>query len=340
MLSTRAVVLFGLLAAVMAVPLMPAVLDVAAVEMQFTKFKLDFNRKYATPAEEQKRLAIFTANLQFIEEHNARFAMDVVTFTVGVNQFADMTNEEFQKVAHGYNAPAEVANASTYLSPNFGALPASVDWRTKGYVTPVKDQGQCGSCWAFSATGSLEGQWFKKTNKLISMSEQNLVDCSGKYGNMGCNGGWPYQAYNYIKDNKGIDTEASYKYEAIDDKCRYNPANSAATVTGYTSIKPVGSEANLQDAVANVGPISVAIDASHMSFQLYKKGMYIEPSCSTTRLDHAVLAVGYGTTTDGQDYWLVKNSWAESWGDKGYIMMARNHQNMCGIATSACYPLV
>jgi cathepsin L len=319
---------------------LPTVLDQATIMSEFNTFKMDFNRKYMTPAEEAKRLAIFTANLQFILSHNQRFAMDVVTFEVGVNQFADMTNEEFVKVANGYRIPTEVdTNATTYLSPNFGALPASVDWRPLGYVTPVKDQGQCGSCWSFSATGSLEGQHFKKTNQLVSLSEQNLVDCSGKYGNMGCNGGWPYQAYNYIKDNKGIDTEASYKYEAIDDKCRYNAANSGATCTGYVSIQ-TGSEAKLQDAVANIGPISVAIDASHMSFQLYKKGMYIEPMCSTTRLDHAVLAVGYGTTTDGQDFWTVKNSWAESWGDKGYIQMARNHKNMCGIATSACYPLV
>jgi cathepsin L len=326
----------------MAIPL-PTVLDQAAINDEFARFKVDYQRKYVTPEMEAKRLAIFGDNLRFIQAHNQRFLMNVVTFEVGVNQFADMTNEEFSSMMNGLKlVPTEVfeGNGSTYLSPAFGALPASVDWRTKGYVTPVKDQGQCGSCWAFSATGALEGQHFKKTNQLVSLSEQNLVDCSGRYGNMGCNGGWPYQAFNYIKDNKGVDTEASYKYEAINDKCRYNPANSGATCTGYVSIQPTGSEANLQDAVANIGPISVAIDASHMSFQLYKKGMYIENACSTTRLDHAVLAVGYGTTTDGQDYWLVKNSWAASWGDQGYIMMARNHKNMCGIATQAAYPLV
>jgi cathepsin L len=340
-MSTRAVILMAVMGTMgLALPT-PTVVNDATIASEFITFKANFNRKYATPEEEKARLAIFTENLKYIVAHNQRYLLEVVQFELGVNQFADMTNDEYKKVL-GYITPPEGTDmGSTYLSPGFGALPASVDWRTKGYVTPVKDQGQCGSCWSFSATGSLEGQHFKKTNQLVSLSEQNLVDCAGgKYGNMGCNGGWPYQAYNYIKDNKGIDTEASYKYEAINDKCRYNAANSGATCTGYVSITPTGSEANLQDAVANIGPISVAIDASHMSFQLYKKGLYVENACSTTRLDHAVLAVGYGTTTDGQDYWLVKNSWATSWGDQGYIQMARNHKNMCGIATSACYPLV
>jgi cathepsin L len=310
-----------------------------AVHTQFDQFKQLYNKQYASPEEELARFGTFKNALQFIAEHNARFHEGQETFRVGVNQFADWTNEEYFRWL-GAPQEARFGEASTYLSPSaLGALPDTVDWRTKGYVTPVKDQGQCGSCWSFSATGALEGQHFKKSGKLVSLSEQNLVDCAtAKYGNYGCNGGWPFQAYDYIKDNGGIDTEQSYPYEARDDQCRFKNSNVGATLTGYTKL-PAGSEDRLQEAVANVGPVSVCIDASHMSFQLYQSGVYNEQSCSSQRLDHAVLAVGYGAE-NGKDYWLVKNSWSTSWGEKGYIKMTRNHNNQCGIATAAVYPLV
>lgn len=312
-----------------------------AFEDLWTNFKGEHGKVYADASEELVRKQVFAENLRQIEMHNFLYSKGLKSYTLGVNKYADLENSEFVKLMNGYkrsNSTESSVPRTSYLSPNIPvALPDSVDWRNKNYVTPVKDQGQCGSCWAFSATGSLEGQHFRKTHTLVSLSEQNLVDCSRKYGNNGCEGGLMDSAFQYIKDNKGIDTESSYPYEAKDDKCRYNPANRGATDMGFVDI-PNNDEEKLKEAVATVGPISVAIDANHLSFQLYKSGVYDEPDC-TDNLDHGVLAVGYGTM-GGKDYWLVKNSWGLSWGDQGYIMMSRNKGNQCGIAAMASYPLV
>jgi len=308
---------------------------------QHWKLWKEFHNKRYFDAEEHVRRATWESNLKKVQEHNLQADLGVHTHWLGMNKYADMTITEFAKMMNGYNATMRGQHQQDRHTFSFNPnvkLPDTVDWRDKGYVTPIKDQGQCGSCWAFSSTGSLEGQHFKATGKLVSLSEQNLVDCSTAQGNMGCNGGLMDQAFQYIKDNMGIDTEDSYPYEAKDDTCRFKAANVGATDTGFTDITSKDENA-LQQAVATVGPISVAIDAGHTSFQLYKSGVYNEPFCSQVRLDHGVLAVGYGVDS-GKDYWLVKNSWGTGWGDAGYIKMSRNKRNQCGIATASSYPLV
>lgn len=313
---------------------------------EWNTFKIQHSKKYASNTEEKFRMKIFMENKNKIAKHNARFIKGEVSYKLGLNKYGDMLHHEFASVVNGFNRThnnklgATLAiKGSTFISPANVEAPHDVDWREQGAVTAIKDQGHCGSCWSFSATGSLEGQHFRKTGVLVSLSEQNLVDCSTKYGNQGCNGGLMDQAFQYVKDNGGIDTENSYPYEAENDNCRYNAQDSGATDSGFVDV-PSGNEHKLKEAVATVGPVSVAIDASHESFQFYAEGVYFEPQCDSEQLDHGVLVVGYGTSSDDQDYWIVKNSWGTSWGQEGYIEMARNRENHCGIATQASYPLV
>lgn len=298
--------------------------------------------------EELARFNIWKMNLDIIEQHNKLANQGVYSYWLRMNRFGDMTNKEFVAFYNGYRSDLKKssANRKVFTYDPFTEVPESIDWREKGYVTPVKNQGSCGSCWAFSTTGSLEGQHFNATGELVSLSEQNLVDCSGDYGNMGCNGGLMDQAFEYIKNNTGINTEESYPYEGKGNECRFKAENIGATLSSYIDVKSKDEDA-LKQALGTYGPVSVAIDASHISFQLYSHGVYHSYFCSQDRLDHGVLAVGYGNEIVNrwgkkkkEDYWIVKNSWSEHWGDKGYIKMVRNKKNNCGIATSASFPIV
>jgi cathepsin L len=314
----------------------------------WNKFKKSHGKTYLSEEHESYRFEIFRKNLDTIEKHNNEYSMGLHTYTLGVNTFADWTFAEFKAALFGtkYNATNSIKRASSgtfYRLPGNVKVPESVDWREQGAVTPVKNQGQCGSCWAFSTTGSLEGAHFRATGKLVSLSEQQLVDCSGKFHNQGCNGGLMDNAFEYIKENGGLDTENAYPYHAHQEKCHFNKKTVGATVSGFIDVKS-GDEEALKEALATVGPVSVAIDVTEDKFMLYKEGIFVDDSCSSAELNHGVIAVGYGTNvTDSgkeQDYWIVKNSWSTSWGEGGYIRMARNLNNMCGIATAASYPLV
>ncbi|PIK46477.1 cathepsin L2 cysteine protease [Apostichopus japonicus] len=312
-----------------------------ALDDDWEMYKRVHDKAYDSAGEETYRRGVWEKNLDIIKRHNLEESLGVHTYTLGMNKYGDLTTDEFVSTMNGYRAEWGTSKKNVvYTNVNVKDLPDTVDWRPKGYVTGVKDQKQCGSCWAFSTTGSLEGQMFNKTGMLVSLSEQNLVDCSRKEGNMGCQGGLMDDAFQYVIDNGGLDTEDCYPYKAVQGTCMYKSSCNSADVVKFNDI-PTGNEMALQQAVATVGPVSVAIDAALSSFHMYHSGIYDDSMCRSDRqhLDHGVLAVGYGTM-DGKDYWLVKNSWGMSWGDQGYIMMSRNKNNQCGIATAASYPTV
>uniref|UniRef100_A0A8C6J8G1 Cathepsin K n=1 Tax=Melopsittacus undulatus TaxID=13146 RepID=A0A8C6J8G1_MELUD len=294
------------------------------------------HRKQYNGKEEAARRQIWERNLKYINTHNLEHALGVHSFELAMNHLGDMTSEEVVRTMTGLKLPHNRphGNETLYVPDWTERTPAAVDWRRKGYVTPVKNQGQCGSCWAFSAVGALEGQLKRRTGNLLALSPQNLVDCVAT--NDGCGGGYMTNAFEYVRHNRGIDSEDAYPYIGQDQSCMYSPTGKAAKCRGYREI-PVGNERALKRAVARIGPIAVGIDASLPSFQFYSRGVYYDQSCNGQNINHAVLAVGYGTQK-GTKHWIIKNSWGEEWGNKGYVLLARNRDNACGIANLASFP--
>jgi cathepsin L len=252
-----------------------------------------------------------------------------------------MTFTEFHSKMTGYKRIDNgVLRSKNGPHKQIKKVASSVDWRAQGAVTPVKNQGQCGSCWSFSATGSMEGAHQIKTGNLVSLSEQQLIDCSTAQGNQGCNGGLMDQAFQYVISAGGITAEAQYPYTATGPNTCQTNVTSVASISSFVDVTP-GSESALMTAV-NLGPVSVAIEADQQCFQFYSGGILSDPSCGM-QLDHGVLVVGYGTDSTApagkQDYWIVKNSWGASWGESGYIRLVRG-SNECGIAQEPSYPVV
>jgi len=315
------------------------------VQEAFHEWAKDFNRNYPTIEESAHRYGIWLHNLERISQTNSQ----QLSYKLRLNQFADLTDDEFRLKVHGskgscYQRNKNMPRISTNVvgetkANSIGANPTSVDWTTKGVVTPVKNQGSCGSCWAFSATGSTECEYAIKNAVLNSLSEQQLVDCSYAEGNLGCDGGEMDSAFKYIEKEGGLCTETEYPYTGTDGTCKasscgtkYNP------ITTYTDVTK-DNEADLETATVS-GCISVAIEADQYAFQYYSSGI-LTGTCGTS-LDHGVLVVGYGVSS-GQDYWKVKNSWGTSWGEAGYVLICKacnknGVEGECGINMQPSYP--
>ncbi|EEF47602.1 vignain-like [Ricinus communis] len=288
--------------------------------------------------EKNQRFNVFKENLKHIHKVNQKDR----PYKLRLNKFADMTNHEFlqhyggSKVSH-YRMFHGSRRQTGFAHENTSNLPSSIDWRKQGAVTGVKDQGKCGSCWAFSSVAAVEGINKIKTGELISLSEQELVDCNSV--NHGCDGGLMEQAFSFIEKTGGLTTENNYPYRAKDGYCDSAKMNTPmVTIDGYEMV-PENDEHALMQAVANQ-PVSIAIDAGGQDFQFYSEGVYTG-DCGT-ELNHGVALVGYGATQDGTKYWIVKNSWGSEWGENGFIRMQRENdveEGLCGITLEASYPI-
>jgi len=276
---------------------------------QFISYISTHGKKYKSDEEFLSRFQIFKQNLKIIAEKNAKHAP---TTTYAVNKFADLTKEEFKQIFLMSNLPPYAPNAEVLtINDSMTAPPTTFDWRTKGACTSVKDQGQCGSCWAFSATENIESVNQLAGKGLPILGPQQIVDCEKDM--YGCGGGWPYAAFNYVTSAGGQDTEASYKYTARDGTCKFNPNTIGAKINKYKSIAK--DEKQIQNLLTTVSPFSVCVDAEEWSF--YSSGVVTHNNCGRN-VDHCVQMVGYDTT-GATPFWILRNSWGTDWGVSGFI---------------------
>jgi len=303
----------------------------------FTSWIQTYNRSYSSLSEYNYRENIYLSNLIKISKHNSNNN----TWLMDVNNFTDLTPQEFKQQYSGcFYSNHNVDTLDGLSEGNYSALPKYINWTEVGAVTPVKNQGQCGSCWAFSTTGSIESASFLANRKFLPLSEQQLVDCSSKKSDQGCNGGHMDYGFQYVIDNKGITSEDNYPYTASNNNCNTSEAkNIVASISRYINVQ-TNSETALMTAIFQQ-PVSVAIEADQDIFQFYKSGV-MTSKCGTN-LDHGVLAVGYGTLNN-EDYWIVKNSWGTEWGMNGYILLGRGvkygSEGQCGIQMNPSYPVI
>lgn len=306
---------------------------------EWSLFKLTYNKTYASPQVEAFRREIFIANRAKITALNQEFAKGTISFTSQINVYSDMLFNEFSQLLNGFKrVPDSQQRGSFYVPAANAIIPAAVDWRELGAVTPVKNQGTCASCYAFAVAGAVEGQHYRKTGQLLELSAQQIVDCSKPQGNDGCGGGSIEESFEHCIQ-QGLNTEAAYPYQETEGQCRFRPEALGERCTGYERIAE-GDEKGLMVALATKGPIAVGLNVVE-ALQNYKGGIFDMPSCGRgEEINHAVLLVGYGEESNGKKYWLLKNSYGPQWGEGGYLKLARDAGNLCGIATNAAYPLV
>jgi len=350
---------------------------------EWEKWKSYHNKVYSTEEEDKIRMNIFMNRKKKVLEHNNLYQEGKTSYSMKMSHFGDLLDHELDNVFQRYNlnknnktnGGKSTYNGASQITPYESKLPDNVDWRKLGAVTEVKNQLQydfCGSCWAFAAVGALEGQYYRKSGKSVSLSVQQLVECSFDYGNVGCSGGWPENGFQYLVENGGIETERNYPYtgctnqslfeqmhiKIFEDRCKRYKGNSPTSichhsmksvevpVKGYVQIRK-GDEEALKSAVATTGPIAVCINEVR-SMAFYHEGVFDDKKCNHD-LTHAVLVVGYGTERvqipewpyyKDIDYWLIKNSFGQDWGMNGYIKLRRNADNLCGVALRASYPLI
>jgi len=292
----------------------------ADIEGEFQKWVANHQKVYA-PEEYQRRLAIFTSNVDLIQQLNENAESGA---TYSLNKFADLSPAEFKAYYLGY-VPSATPKEIEELELSTEAVPDTFDWISKDKVTPVKNQEQCGSCWAFSATENIESVWMIAKDLTPStfkpLAPQQIVDCDKRDG--GCNGGNPPTAYEYIIEAGGQDTEASYPYHAVNQACQFKPADVEVKIASY---KTISNEADMKTATATVAPLSICVDAAQ--WQFYSSGVMTPSQCGTS-LDHCVQAVGYDTAAN-PPYWNVRNSWGADWGMSGFIRLEYGH-NTCGL---------
>jgi len=301
------------------------------IETEFSKWADNYNKVY-TNEEYQYRLAVFANNAVIVQKLNEE--SDGATFAL--NEFADITPDEFRRTHNGFVPGAEEGERVALNLPQVTA-PNTFSWITEGKVTPVKNQEQCGSCWAFSATENIESVWMIAKNlsnaDMKPLAPQQIVDCDRSDG--GCNGGWPRTAYQYIISAKGQDTEASYPYRAVNQACHFLPQDVETVISSWKYATTTKSETQMQTAVATVAPLSICVDAS--KWQFYSGGVFTNTQCGTS-MDHCVQIVGYDMTA-ATPFWNVRNSWGASWGEKGFIRLSYGH-NTCGLAQEATTSVV
>lgn len=304
---------------------------------EFNDFITTYDKGYFTESEYHKRFDIFSDNYLFIEQANN----ESNSYRLDLNEFADLTSDEFVARMNGYRHDSHLRKTSSCQKfeskVTYASLPESFDWRDQGAVTDVKNQGQCGSCWSFSSAGAMEGAWKIKSGDLVDLSEQQLIDCSKTYGNLGCNGGLMDSAFEYAIDT-GMCLYDDAPYTAETGRCADVSSCKKEVFFDYCVDVTPANQQHLTEAVT-AAPVSIAIEADTRTFQFYSSGVLTSDACGTN-LDHGVLIVGYGEE-DGTMYWTVKNSWGDSWGESGYVRIERSDSTdddgICGIAMQPSY---